>query len=117
MTLGSLPSFLDRLSSPELSALARSENVWRCLPIDSIRTMIRKSSVGKRLSASDVVAAARQETSQHALLLQKSKTLHVSSRTMSTAKSLDPWVVHGLFRYQIPSMVKKSFRGLFFWQQ
>lgn len=66
-TLGSRPSFVDRLSREELSALAGSVHVWSCLPVELVRVMMRDTTVGRRLSIADVYRASKAMTAAKSL--------------------------------------------------
>jgi len=77
--------FVERLTSLDLKAMARSKKLWSCLPIGSIRAMMRKFDFGSKIDVGDVFAAAA---------------------AMSKAKSLDLLVAANVVRHQLPKMLK-----------
>lgn len=74
-------NFVNRLDPEVLSVMAKNRRMWRCLPVEVIRTMLRDSNVGSKITIKDVMNATTQ---------------------MSKVKSLDRDVILNLFLYQMP---------------
>ena len=50
-------TFVDRISSQPLKAMAKNHHFWRCLPIEYIRDMMKKTRIGRKLSILTAIEA------------------------------------------------------------
>ena len=73
--------FVNRLSPAVLAVMAKNRRMWSCLPVEAIRSMLKESAVGSKITIKDILNATTQ---------------------MSRVKSLDASVIANLFRYQMP---------------
>ena len=50
-------TFVDRISAHPLKAMAKNHHFWRCLPIEYIRDMMKKTRIGRKLSILTAIEA------------------------------------------------------------
>ena len=50
-------TFVDRISVTPLKAMAKNHHFWRCLPIEYIRDMMKKTRIGRKLSIFTAIEA------------------------------------------------------------
>lgn len=83
MTLANDLTFVNRLTSDDIRALAKNRKMWSCLPVKTVRRLVGHSEVGRHLDLRQIVTAAS---------------------TMGVKKSLDWNVLGNLVRYQLPGL-------------
>ena len=74
----------DKLDEKEMLVLSGSDTLWKCLPVELVRKLMRQYD-GDQLGFKNMVFAAN---------------------SMTKDKSLDAAVVANIIRYQVPTMVK-----------
>ena len=74
----------DKLDEKEMLVLSGSDTLWKCLPVELVRKLMRQYD-GDQLGFKNMVFAAN---------------------SMTKDKSLDAAVVANIIRYQVPTMMK-----------
>ena len=50
-------TFVDRINDRPMKAMAKNHHFWRCLPIEYIRDMMKKTTIGRKLSIFTAIEA------------------------------------------------------------
>jgi len=87
-------TFVDQTPAKVMKTMSGNKNFWNCLPVETIRHMMRTTKLGAKLDLPDIMEAAK---------------------TMSIAKSMDLQVVQAIFRIQFPQMISQAESSFYDW--
>lgn len=86
------PALINRLSNEDIKIFAKSENFWKCLPIDVIRHIMMHNNLGTRISVNDVIIAAK---------------------VLYQAKKIDQQIIVSMLTIQFPQLAERGLSDIF----